>query len=255
MEQAVLVRLDDVSVAYDGKYVLEDVNLSIFENDFLGVIGPNGGGKTTLVKIILGLLPPQKGRVQYFSKGQPTNKLKIGYLPQYNSIDKKFPITVREVILSGLLKKHSFFHRYVESDRLKVDMMINRMGLDGYADVPIGQLSGGQMQRTLLGRALIAEPQLLILDEPNTYIDKRFEAKLYEILTEVNKQCAVLLVSHDIGTVLQSVKSIACVSGRLDYHPSAEISSTWLEQHLGCPIELIGHGNLPHRVLKEHHHS
>ena len=136
-----------------------------------------------------------------------------------------------------------------------VNRVIRRMGLDGLENRAIGQLSGGQMQRALLGRALVSNPKVVILDEPNTYIDKRFEAELYSLLNEVNKECAIVLVSHDIGTVLQNVKSIACVSGRLDYHPDTEIPAEWLEKHFGCPIDLLGHGNLPHRVLMCHHHG
>ena len=127
------------------------------------------------------------------------------------------------------------------------------MGLEGLEQRAIGQLSGGQLQRALLGRALVSNPQVVILDEPNTYIDKRFEAKLYSLLKEINRERAIVLVSHDIGTVLQNVKTIACVNGTLDYHPDTEIPSEWLEEHFGCPIELLGHGNLPHRVLKCHH--
>jgi zinc transport system ATP-binding protein len=129
------------------------------------------------------------------------------------------------------------------------------MGLEGLEQRAIGQLSGGQLQRALLGRALVSNPEVVILDEPNTYIDKRFEARLYALLEEINKECAIVLVSHDIGTILQNVKSIACVNGTLDYHPDTEVSAEWLEAHFECPIELLGHGNLPHRILKCHHHE
>ena len=122
------------------------------------------------------------------------------------------------------------------------------MGLEGLESRSIGQLSGGQLQRALLGRAIISDPAVLILDEPSTYIDKRFEARLYELLA------AIILVSHDIGTVLQQVKSIACVNETLDYHPDTGVTTEWLERNFNCPIELLGHGTLPHRVLGEHHH-
>ena len=128
------------------------------------------------------------------------------------------------------------------------------MGLEGLEKRSIGQLSGGQLQRALLGRALVSNPEVVILDEPNTYIDKRFEAKLYSLLEEINRERAIILVSHDIGTVLQNVKTIACVNETLDYHPDTEVPAEWLEEHFGCPIELLGHGHLPHRVLKCHHH-
>ena len=128
------------------------------------------------------------------------------------------------------------------------------MGLEGLEERSIGALCCGQLQRALLGRAIISDPEVVILDEPSTYIDKRFEARLYQLLAEINKDCAIILVSHDIVTVLQQVKSIACVNETLDYHPDTGITGEWLERNFNCHIELQGHGTLPHRVLGEHHH-
>lgn len=250
-----IIQLTGISVAYDEKTVLDRVNLTIYERDFLGIIGPNGGGKTTLIKIILGLLHPNAGTLRFFRNGKEVSEITMGYLPQYNSIDKKFPISVYEVVLSGLNKQKSLFRRHTPEQREQVNQTIIRMGLEGMEHRAIGELSGGQLQRALLGRALVSNPEVIILDEPNTYIDKRFEAKLYSLLEEINKERAVVLVSHDIGTVLQNVKTIACVNETLDYHPDTEIPAEWLEEHFGCPIELLGHGNLPHRVLKCHHHD
>lgn len=255
MEKQPIIQLNHISAAYENKRVLEDINLTIYDKDFLGVIGPNGGGKTTLMKIILGLLSPCKGEIHFYQNGHETSALSMGYLPQYNNIDKKFPISVYDVVLSGLNRQKSLFRPFSKEQHEQTSRTIARMGLEGLETRAIGQLSGGQLQRALLGRALVSNPQAVILDEPNTYIDKRFEAQLYKLLEEVNKECAIILVSHDIGTVLQNVKSIACVNGTLDYHPDTEIPSEWLEEHFGCPIELLGHGNLPHRVLKSHHHD
>lgn len=249
-----LLSLRDVAAAYDNKTVLHDVNLDVYNNDFLGIIGPNGGGKTTLIKVILGLLKPTAGTIQFFQNEKPVNSLTMGYLPQYNSIDKKFPICVEEVVLSGLSLKKSLTSRFTKEQKEKTRQTIARMGLEGLEKRPIGQLSGGQLQRALLGRAVISDPDLLILDEPSTYIDKQFEARLYELLTEINKECAIILVSHDIGTVLQNVKSIACVNETLDYHPDTGITSEWLEKNFHCPIEVLGHGTIPHRVLGKHEH-
>lgn len=249
-----LIQITDLSASYDNKTVLSHINFTVYEQDFLGVIGPNGGGKTTLVKTILGLHQPDKGQIRFYRKGKETPEINMGYLPQYNSIDKKFPISVYEVVLSGLSKQKSLFKRYSKEQHEQVRQIIARMGLEGYEDRAIGQLSGGQLQRAMLGRALVSNPEVVILDEPNTYIDKRFEAKLYELLEEINQERAIILVSHDIGTVLQNVKTIACVNETLDYHPDTEVPTEWLEEHFGCPIELLGHGHLPHRVLKCHHH-
>lgn len=250
-----IIKIENLSAGYDRKTVLHDINLEISEKDFLGIIGPNGGGKTTLMKVILGLLKPSEGKITFYDNGIPVEQLGIGYLPQYNSIDKKFPISVYEVILSGLNRQKSLFSRFTKEHHERVKETISMMGLEGMENKPIGQLSGGQMQRALLGRAIVSNPKAIILDEPNTYIDKRFEARLYSLLEEINKQRAVILVSHDIGSVLQTVKSIACVNGTLDYHPQSEVSAEWIEEKLQCPIELLGHGELPHRVLKKHNHD
>ena len=268
-----IIEIKNLSAGYDGHTVLHDVNLSIYERDFLGIIGPNGGGKTTLIKCILGLLKPTGGEIIFHTpeetpeetSAKPSAKSSrqsssakssplLGYLPQYSTIDRKFPISVEEVILSGLSIQKSLTSRFTPEQKEKGRQIISRMGLEGLEHRSIGQLSGGQLQRALLGRAIISDPAVLILDEPSTYIDKRFEARLYELLAEINKECAIILVSHDIGTVLQQVKSIACVNETLDYHPDTGVTTEWLERNFNCPIELLGHGTLPHRVLGEHHH-
>ena len=267
-----LIEIKNLSAGYDNRTVLRNVNLTVYDRDFLGIIGPNGGGKTTLIKCILGLLKPTTGEILYSDKrfvasdkqrgtaqrpALTTNRsvLKMGYLPQYNSIDRKFPITVEEVILSGLSSQKSLISRFTATHREKARQVIARMGLEGLEKRAIGALSGGQLQRALLGRAIISDPALVVLDEPSTYIDKRFEARLYELLAEINHDCAIVLVSHDIGTVLQQVKSIACVNETLDYHPDTGVSEEWLERNFNCPIELLGHGALPHRILAEHKHG
>lgn len=246
-----MIEIKNLYAGYDGRIVLRDVNLTVCERDFLGIIGPNGGGKTTLIKCILGLLKPVSGEILYNGGRLPPT---IGYLPQYSSIDRKFPITVEEVVLSGLSSKKPLVSRFNALHREKARNVMARMGLEGMEKRAVGALSGGQLQRALLGRAIISDPQVVILDEPSTYIDKRFEARLYELLAEINKECAIILVSHDIGTVLQQVKSIACVNETLDYHPDTGITEEWLERNFNCPIELLGHGTLPHRILGEHKH-
>lgn len=251
-----IIEIKNLSAGYDGKAVIHDINLTIYDRDFLGVIGPNGGGKTTLIKCILGLLKPMSGEIIYHQSSlNRKSSLSVGYLPQYSSIDRKFPISVEEVILSGLNVEKSLISRFSKEQHEKVKTVVQRMGLDGLEKRSIGQLSGGQLQRALLGRAIISDPSVVILDEPSTYIDKQFEARLYQLLTEINKECAIVLVSHDIGTVLQQVKSIACVNETLDYHPGSEVTGEWLEKKFHCPIELLGHGSLPHRIVASHPHS
>lgn len=247
-----VIRINGLCAGYNGKNILSHVDLNVYERDFLGVIGPNGGGKTTLVKCILGLHQPNEGEIRFYKNGQEVHDINMGYLPQYNNIDRKFPISVYEVVLSGLSKQKSIFRKYSSNQHDAVRQIISRMGLEGLEDRAIGALSGGQLQRTLLGRALVSNPEVVILDEPDTYIDKRFETKLYSLLEEINKERAIILVSHDIGTVLKNVKTIACVNETVHYHPHTEVPTEWLEEHFGCPIEMLGHGTFPHRVLKCH---
>lgn len=248
MEQP-LIELQKLSAAYDGHTVLREIDLSIYQHDFLGIIGPNGGGKTTLIKCILGLMKPSGGKILLSQE-----PLTMGYLPQYSTIDRKFPVSVEEVVLSGLSSKKALTSKFTAEQHEKAHQVVLRMGLEGLEHRAIGQLSGGQLQRALLGRAIVSDPPVLILDEPSTYIDKQFEARLYELLATINDDCAIVLVSHDIGTVLQQVKSIACVNETLDYHPDTGVSNEWLEKNFHCPIELLGHGTLPHRILGEHTH-
>ena len=216
---ASLIEIKNLRAAYDGKTVLHDVNLTVGERDFLGIVGPNGGGKTTLVKCILGLLEPVEGEIVYHSRrgGTDGNRFAMGYLPQYSSIDRKFPITVEEVVLSGLSGRKSLAARFTAADRELVRTVLSRMGLEEMGDRAIGSLSGGQLQRALLGRAVISDPEAIILDEPNTYMDQRSESRLYDLLVELNRTCAILLVSHDADVVRRLAKSVAYVNGTLDY--------------------------------------
>ncbi|MEB3374863.1 metal ABC transporter ATP-binding protein [Bacteroides sp. CR5/BHMF/2] len=267
-----IIEIKNLSAGYDGRTVLHDVNLSIYERDFLGIIGPNGGGKTTLIKCILGLLKPTGGKLYSIRPKRPLKRLLQNHLPKVPG--KVLPQNPLPPRLSASIQHHrpevSYFRGRSDSIRIEHTKVTHfpihsrtegerqtdyfRMGLEGLEHRSIGQLSGGQLQRALLGRAIISDPAVLILDEPSTYIDKRFEARLYELLAEINKGCAIILVSHDIGTVLQQVKSIACVNETLDYHPDTGVTTEWLERNFNCPIELLGHGTLPHRVLGEHHH-
>jgi zinc transport system ATP-binding protein len=168
------------------------------------------------VKILLGLLKPEKGSIIFYQDGKPVDKIIMGYLPQFSQIDKKFPISAREVILSGLAHKKSVFNKYNHNDYKRVDEIINQLGLNGIENRQIGQLSGGQLQRVLLGRAIVAHPQLLILDEPNTYLDSEGEERLYDSLEQINKESAIILVSHDLSSIKRYAKRIALVDTSLE---------------------------------------
>lgn len=213
---ASLIEIKHLRVNYEGRTVLHDVNLTVYARDFLALTGPNGGGKTTLVRCILGLLRPTEGTVSFHPQQQEDGrKLRIGYLPQYSRIDRSFPITVEEVVLSGLGGSKSLTASYNAADRDRAHGVMARMGLEGLSDRAVGTLSGGQLQRTLLGRAVIADPEVLILDEPDTYMDSSSEARLYELLEELHRACAVILVSHDADVVKRLATRVAVVRGGL----------------------------------------
>jgi zinc transport system ATP-binding protein len=244
-----LIKIANLKVGYDKLPVLNNVNLDIFEKDFIGVIGPNGGGKTTLLKAVLGLLKPFSGTIE-FRKDIDGNKGQIGYLPQVKHIDRKFPITVFDVVRSGSIMQKQFSGN--NQIKTKIEKLLDEMGISNVRNKAIGELSGGQMQRVFLCRAILSDPKVLILDEPDTFVDNRFEGELYEKLRLLNKEMAIILVSHDMGTISSYVKTIACVNGDLHYHPSSNISQEQLDGY-NCPIQVISHGEIPHTVLKHHH--
>lgn len=246
-----LVEIRNLSVGYGQNIVLKDVNLSIQQHDFVGVIGPNGGGKTTLLKALLGLISPLAGEVVYDESMTEGNTHRIGYLPQINNIDRKFPVTVFDVVRSGLMSRNRLIGRYSREENERANSLMSEMGISGISKKAIGELSGGQIQRALLCRALVNNPKLLILDEPNTYVDNRFERELYEKLKVLNDKLAILLVSHDLGTISTYVKSYACVNGSLHYHAGNKVTPDLLKSY-ECPIQIISHGEIPHTVLYNH---
>ena len=226
-----LIEIEHLSAGYDGKQVLNDINLTVYQDDYLGIIGPNGGGKTTLMRLILRLMKPTEGNIRYYKDGKEVKEISMGYLPQYNSLDKQFPISVYEVVLSGLSKTKSLFSRYTQAQHQQVLNTLERMQLMEFKDRHIAALSGGQLQRVLLARAIVSKPDVVILDEPNTYIDRRFQKQMYEMLEQINKECAIIIVSHDVAEVLNNVKHIACVSHHLHYHDTADMPREKLEEH------------------------
>jgi len=246
-----LIEIRNLSVGYGQNIVLREVNLTIQKFDFVGVIGPNGGGKTTLLKALLGLLTPLSGEIIFSETMTEGKSHRIGYLPQINHIDRKFPITVFDVVRSGLMSRKRLTGRYSSEENERAGDLINEMGISAIRNKAIGELSGGQIQRTLLCRALVNEPRLLILDEPNTYVDNRFERELYEKLKILNDKLAILLVSHDLGTISTYVKSYACVNSSLHYHTGNKVTPELLKSY-ECPIQIISHGEIPHTVLYNH---
>lgn len=244
-----LLEMKSLSVSYGNNIALQDAELKVFDNDFIGVIGPNGGGKTTLLKVILGLVKPVKGKIVFDQELQGSNK--IGYLPQISTGDNSFPVTVKDVILSGLMIRKGLITMMSIQDRKKAGQVIEELGLAELANSSLSELSGGQLQRIFLGRAVIGDPRLLLLDEPGNFVDTNFENDFYEKLRVLNRRMAIMMVSHDVGTISAHIKSFACVNRHLHYHPSSEITNEQLLAY-GCPIQLITHGEVPHTVLKKH---
>lgn len=240
-----LLTIQDVSVSYGRAPVLSHVWLDVYTDDFLGIIGPNGGGKTTLVKAVMGLVP-YSGRID-FAPGFFDGSRAIGYMPQVNDFDRKFPITIRELVLSGLQSRRGFWGRYTRADRRQAAALLDFAGIAGFAGKTPDSLSGGQLQRALLCRAVISEPALLILDEPANFVDNRFEGELYAMLQRLNERMAIIMVSHDVGTIAGVVKDIVCVNRTVHRHEGSDIDPEQLENY-GCPIQVVAHGRVPHTV-------
>lgn len=247
-----VVKIEDLWVYYDGVPVLEGINLSVEQDDFLGIIGPNGGGKTTLLKVILGLITPSRGKVLVLGKTPEKSRNRIGYVPQYNLFDHDFPVSVWEVVLMGRFGRAGLFKRYSRQDRKVTQRVLETVGMINYKDRQIGKLSGGEQQRVFIARALVAEPRLLLLDEPTASVDPAMQTELYELLERLKQRMAIVLVSHDISAVSIYVDKIACLNCQLFYHGSKEIEPEVLEATYKCPIQMIAHGTIPHRVLREH---
>lgn len=248
------IEVENVYFRYETTPILEEVNFKVEEKDFLGIIGPNGGGKTTLIKILIGLLKPEKGTVKIF--GEPISKQNkyVGYVPQLFNFDNNFPINVRDVVLMGRLKPGLLLTKAKNKDQQIVEECLAKVDMLPYKNELIGNLSGGQKQRVLIARALSVQPKILILDEPTASVDSKAGRNFYELLRKLNEDITIIMVSHDIGVISQYVKKIACLNKKLVFHNSKEISREMLEATYKCPVDLIAHG-LPHRVLDEHEHE
>jgi zinc transport system ATP-binding protein len=243
------VEFKNVNMKYNEQYVLQDINFSIEEKDFMAIIGPNGGGKSTILKIILGLLKPNNGEVKVFKKDPKHARDLMGYLPQNLSFDHQFPISVYETVLTG--RYHGLFKGYKKSDKEAVIQALNNVEMQDFKDRQIGKLSGGQMQRVFIARAIVRKPKLLLMDEPMASIDPDMQSSFYKLMSQLKDEMAIVMVSHDVGAVSTHVDKIACLNRKLFYHGPVEDSAKGLEEIYHCPIDLISHG-IPHRVLREH---
>jgi zinc transport system ATP-binding protein len=249
-----IIKLEDVTVTFDGETVLDKVNFSVKERDCIGVIGPNGSGKTTLLRVILGLVKPDSGTVSVMGAPPEKGRWFLGYVPQFTEFDKTFPISVWEFAMMGRLPGSRLASRFDDEDRKKAEEALKRVDLLHLRDKQLGVLSGGERQRAYIARALANEPKALLMDEPTANIDEKMERGFYDLLAELRKETAVVLVSHDISIITVNVDSIACLNKQLFMHSPSEINEEVLEKTYKCPVEMLAHG-VPHRVLKEHAHG
>jgi len=245
------IELRDVSFSYGELPVLEAVDLAVERNDYLALLGPNGGGKTTLLRLVLGLLHPSRGTVRVLGEEPARARGRVGYVPQRTQFDPDFPIRVMDVVRMGRLRRERMLRPFSARDREAAARALATVEVADLAERPIGALSGGQLQRVLIARALAVEPELLLLDEPTASLDERMGTGVWELLAELSRSMTVVVISHDIGAISRHVRSVACLNRRLHAHPSRELTPEMLEATYGCPVDLIAHGH-PHRVLRDH---
>lgn len=246
------IRINNLSVYYGQTPAITGVCFDVVDGEYLGIIGPNGGGKSTLLKAILGLVPLTSGDVQIYGKAPEKNKELVGYVPQVISIDKRFPITLLEVILTGRIKTGlSPFFRFTNSDREIAYELIEKVGLQGLENRQISRLSGGEFQKMLIARAITMNPKLLLLDEPTANVDENSRNQIYNLLEELNRNMTIVMVTHDLFAVSSKIGRLACINDHLIYHGKPELSENIVNKLYGCPVDLIAHG-VPHRVLQRH---
>ncbi len=252
-----IIEIEGLSFAYNGQAVLQEVGLEVRAGEFVAMIGPNGGGKTTLLKLMLGLLDPDQGTIRVFGRPPCEVSHRIGYVPQNVHANTEFPISVLDVVAMGKLGPSRKWLRPGGADRIQALKMLDQVGMGAYRDRRIGELSGGQRQRVMVARALVGDPEALFLDEPTASIDARGQQEFFGLLKELNKTITIIVVSHDLMVVSGFATAVACVNQRLHYHGQAEITRDMIDVMYRCateeicPVELISHG-LPHRVMADH---
>ena len=240
------IDIKNLNFCYGKSPVLTDVNLSIDENDFVAIIGPNGGGKSTLMRLMVGLLKPTTGIVRLFGEKVPTKKVAVGYVPQNTNKNVDFPITVGECVATGKIGLSS------KSEEVKA--ALERVHIGGFLDRRLGELSGGERQRALIARSLVCNPRILFLDEPSNNIDVAGIEALYDMLAEFSESMTIVIVTHDLMALSHKVKSVVCVNHSVHYHEGAHLTEEMLHSTYGCEVDLIAHG-VPHRVFGSHDHT
>ncbi len=238
-----IINLDNVSFSYTHIPIVRDITLAIGKGEFLGVIGPNGGGKSTLLKLILGLLQPDKGDIKVFEGNPDKGRSRIGYVPQYPAFSRDFPINVHDVALLGRLGETCWYGGYTQEDKDIAMNSLKAVGIDKVSNQTIDSLSGGQLQRVLIARALASKPDILILDEPTANIDVRAEEDILALLKQYNGRMTIIIVSHDIGFISAYVDRVACLNQTMLCHATSEISGKTIEELYGAPVKMIQHAH------------
>jgi len=236
-----IIELAEVSFSFDGPAILEKINLQVDEGEFIGVVGPNAGGKSTLLKLILGLLKPTQGTVRVAGKRPELARRQIGYVPQYPRFTRDFPITVEQAVLMGRLGKTRWWGGYTSKDRQIAMRTLHETEMGIHANRRLNTLSGGQLQRVLLSRALASEPRILILDEPTANIDQRVETDIFDLLKQLNKRMTIMVVSHDIAFVSYYVHRVACLNKTLICHQAAHIDGKLIDELYGAHMHAVEH--------------
>ena len=235
------LQLHAVSFSYGALKVLDRVSLDVAEGEFLGIVGPNAGGKSTLLKIILGLLQPTGGRVIVLGRSPREARADLGYVPQHPTFARDFPVTVQQTVIMGRLRGSNLLGRFSGADR---DIAARCMAETEVADLAhrqIGTLSGGQLQRVLIARALACEPKILILDEPTANIDTRMESEIFDLLRQLNRRMTILVVSHDVAFISGYIHRVACLNRTLVCHPTATVDGGLIEDLYGAPVRMVQH--------------
>lgn len=246
-----IVKFENVSFAYEaGRNVLEDISFELTEGEYACIVGPNGGGKTTLLKLMLGLIKPSSGTIKLFGGSVEEARDKIGYVPQFSKHDPNFPVSVLDVVLMGCLSKNFWWGRYSRQQTEMAKEALERVGLKDFINCGFADLSGGQRQRAMIARAIMSEPRLLLLDEPTASVDVQGTEQFYAMFAELSKKFAIVMVSHDIGFVSSHVKTVICVRKNLQIHPVSELTGETMQHLYGAEVHMIRHD---HRCSEKGH--
>ncbi len=234
------IEIRDLAFSYTNTRVLENVNLIVPRGDYACIVGPNGGGKTTLLRLVLGLLQPDAGRIEVLGTTPRNARHRVGYMPQYVQLDPQFPVRVFDVAMMGRLRGNKF-GPFTSADRKVVRDALAQVGLADFARRPFAALSGGQRQRVLIARALACEPELLLLDEPTANLDPLVQDDMNDLLRKLNERLTVILVSHDVGFVAQRVRTVICVNGDATVHAAEDITGDSIRNLYGHDVQMVHH--------------